>query len=111
MEKLDDILIKQHSCYSKSAQTLSVLFSGLLFFSQCYTQVLFLHFAVKIDLKGGATCLLMVFHAILRQILKYRFCAMSMRELSVCDILFTLFTIMSTRVTSFKSQQHKQVSE
>ena len=86
-------------------------FQACCFFCRCYTQVLFLHFAVKIDLKGGATCLLMVFHAILRQILKYRFCAMSMRELSVCDILFTLFTNMSTKVTSFKSQQHQQVSE
>ena len=33
------------------------------------------------------------FHAILRQILKYRFCAICSRELSVCAI-FLLFTTM-----------------
>ena len=76
---LDDILINQHRrslCY----------FQACCFFASEYTQVLFLHFAVKIDLKGAATCLLMVFHAILRQILKYRLCAISLREHSVCTI-------------------------
>ena len=38
--------------------------------------------------KGGATCFWMVFHAILRLILKYRFCAISSREISVCAIFY-----------------------
>ena len=41
--------------------------------------------------KGGATCFLMVFHAIWRLILKYRFCAISSRELSVGAIFYAFY--------------------
>ena len=46
---------------------------------------------------GGQTCFLVVFHAILRQISIYCFCAcaISLRQLSVCAIFLHFF---STRV-------------
>ena len=42
-------------------------------------------------LRGGATCFLMVFHAILRQIFKYCCCAISSRELSVRAIFCAFY--------------------
>ena len=54
---LDDILIKQHSCYSKSAQTLSVLFSGLLFFLPVLYASTFFAFCCKNWLKGWCNML------------------------------------------------------
>ena len=53
------------------------------------------------SLKGAATCFLMGFHAILRQILKYRFCAIPLREISV-RAFFSLFT---TRILLWLSYQ------
>ena len=44
-----------------------------------------------LSLKGGATCFLMVHHAILRLILKYSFCASSSHELSVCAIFYVFY--------------------
>ena len=41
-----------------------------------------------ISLRGGQMCFLRVFHAILRQIWKHCFCAISSRELSLCDIFY-----------------------
>ena len=56
------------------------------------------------SLKGGATCFLMVFHAILRLILKNRFCAGSLRELSV--LFFKRFTTMFSIYFNFKHQNN-----
>ena len=44
-----------------------------------------------LSLKGGAKCLFMVFHAILRQILKYCVCAFSLRELSVRFLRYAFY--------------------
>ena len=108
---LDDILINQHSCYSKSAQTLSVLFSGLLFFLPVLYASTFFAFCCKNWLKG---CCNMLVNGISRyfeanfevSLLCYFF------AWTFClHYFFTLLTTMSTRVTSFKSQQHQQVSE
>ena len=100
----------------KKARTLSVLFSGLLwyFFASVRTRkyCFFCIFICKnwhiwwlnrhpFSLKGAATCFLMGFHAILRQILKYRFCAIPLREISV-RAFFSLFT---TRILLWLSYQ------
>ena len=42
-------------------------------------------------LKGWCNVLFMVLHAILRQIVKYCFCAISLRELSVCAIFYAFY--------------------
>ena len=42
-------------------------------------------------LKGWCNVLFMVLHAILRQILKYYFCAICLRELSVCAIFYAFY--------------------
>ena len=47
-----------------------------------------------VSLRGGQTCFLIVFYAILRQILNYCFCAISLRELSIC-VIFTLSPTMA----------------
>ena len=39
-----------------------------------------------VSLRSGQICFSMVFHAILRQLSNYRFCAISSRELFVCSI-------------------------
>ena len=43
----------------------------------------------------GQTCRLMVFHAILRQISNFRFCAISSRELTVCAIFYAFSNYVS----------------
>ena len=51
-----------------------------------------------LSLKGGATCFLMGFHAILRPILKYRFYAISAHELSVCAIFYAFYNYDPTMI-------------
>ena len=49
----------------------------------------------SLSLKGGQTCFLLVFHAILRLILNYRFCAFSFCELSPLKLLvYSINTLM-----------------
>ena len=54
-------------------------------------------------LGGGQTCVLMAFHAIFRQTLNYRCCAISTRELSVCAISYDFCNspLLYLHITSF----------
>ena len=60
-----------------------------------------------LSLKGGAACSLMIFHAILRQILKYRFCAISSRELSVCAIFYAFYNYVLNVCPSAENRQQR----
>ena len=55
----------------------------------------------SLSLKGGQTCFLLVFHAILRLILNYSFCAISSCELSVCSIFYAFYNYEISLPSSF----------
>ena len=56
---------------------------------------------------GGAACSLMIFHAILRQILKYCVCAISTREFSVCAILYVFYNYVLNVCPSAENRQQR----
>ena len=55
----------------------------------------------SLSLKGGQTCFLLAFHAILRLILNYSFCAISSCELSVCSIFYAFYNYEISLPSSF----------